>query len=544
MRPMTSVLESGLMVFARASNEFPRVSRLRLAAVSGGIVVSAGLFAASQEPIGLGIVSVLALVPWLASLHGMRPRRAAASGLAFGTLAGLLVAGWLAAGFSRLGASALHAGLGTLAVAAWGSGVPFALLGACASGSAWLRPEHRVLAVGAAAFGIDLARGAVPGGLPWTLLGHAAADVPGLAQLAVVGGVPLVSAVLVAVNTALAGCLTARSPGEQSGAWRALGLAGGGLTVVALLGLPLAARMRPVPAAGAAFSVLVMQPHLVPEERWSPLAQRTNLAILARETKKAVEKAEPSPDLVIWPENTLTQPVDGDPELAGDLVARVDGLGVPVVLGAVMAADPAQAGPPEIRTSALRVEPGRGITDVFDKTRAIPVVESAAVFPGFGLLDSLLGLAPGRSRVLEGRVERPLAGEPELAVALCFEMLFPGLVAERRGPDTGAIVNLGNDSWFLSPAPSSQQIAIARFRAIEQRAWVVRAVYGGASAVIDPLGRLVSALPFDSKGAMSATLVPGPPPGAGERLALVTLLLAGAALGRLLVQPVARRTSS
>jgi apolipoprotein N-acyltransferase len=58
-------------------------------------------------------------------------------------------------------------------------------------------------------------------------------------------------------------------------------------------------------------------------------------------------------------------------------------------------------------------------------------------------------------------------------------------------------VNISNDGWFDGTEEHEQHLAICRFRAVEARRSIVRAVNMGISAVIDGDGRVV-ALPGDS----------------------------------------------
>ena len=52
-------------------------------------------------------------------------------------------------------------------------------------------------------------------------------------------------------------------------------------------------------------------------------------------------------------------------------------------------------------------------------------------------------------------------------------------------------VNISNDGWFDGTEEHDQHLAICRFRAIETRRSVVRAVNMGISAIIDPDGNVL-----------------------------------------------------
>ena len=64
-------------------------------------------------------------------------------------------------------------------------------------------------------------------------------------------------------------------------------------------------------------------------------------------------------------------------------------------------------------------------------------------------------------------------------------------------PGVDFFVNISNDGWFDGTAEHEQHLAICRFRAVETRRSVVRAVNMGVSAIIDPDGRVV-ALPGET----------------------------------------------
>ena len=58
-------------------------------------------------------------------------------------------------------------------------------------------------------------------------------------------------------------------------------------------------------------------------------------------------------------------------------------------------------------------------------------------------------------------------------------------------------VNISNDGWFDGTEEHEEHLAICRFRAIEARRSIVRAVNMGISAAIDPDGRVI-ALPDET----------------------------------------------
>jgi apolipoprotein N-acyltransferase len=109
--------------------------------------------------------------------------------------------------------------------------------------------------------------------------------------------------------------------------------------------------------------------------------------------------------------------------------------------------------------------------------------------------------------------------------ALCYEVLFPQIVAARRSPDSLAILNLADDSWVRGETATRQLADFAAFRAIEQRVTLIRVAHGGLSAVVDPFGRTLLELPLDQWAHARVSVRASPPPTGSEKAALIALPL-------------------
>jgi apolipoprotein N-acyltransferase len=88
---------------------------------------------------------------------------------------------------------------------------------------------------------------------------------------------------------------------------------------------------------------------------------------------------------------------------------------------------------------------------------------------------------------------------------ICYEAIFPGS-AVPNGERPGWLINLTNDGWFGISTGPYQHFQQARVLAIAEGLPLVRAANTGISAVVDPLGRVINALPLGAEGVLDAKL--------------------------------------
>jgi len=189
----------------------------------------------------------------------------------------------------------------------------------------------------------------------------------------------------------------------------------------------------------------------------------------------------------------------------------------------------AGAGMPSLRDDELRCnsallldldEKGQlRLRDRYDKMHLVPFSEYVPFRKGWPALHRLLRrfvpevmpqLDPGTNRVRFELAKRGGQGYWRFAVPICYEGVF-ARVCRRLAVQDGQkridlLINLSNDGWFIyqgrkyifagdeithASTELDQHLAQYRFRAVENRVPVVRAVNTGISAHVDSNGRLV-----------------------------------------------------
>jgi apolipoprotein N-acyltransferase len=103
--------------------------------------------------------------------------------------------------------------------------------------------------------------------------------------------------------------------------------------------------------------------------------------------------------------------------------------------------------------------------------------------------------------------QRPidLLGE-SIAVTICYEDVF-GAEQLHSFPEATLLVNVSNDAWFGDSLAPHQHLQIARMRSAEVRRSQLRATNTGITAIIDPFGAVVTALPQFEPGVLRGSVV-------------------------------------
>lgn len=466
-----------------------RVSRflgwpLGLAILSGGLLTLAFPGTGDQGWLAFG-----ALVPLLVAVKGVTWRHAAIIGGIGGLTFWLITLSWVVPTMVRYGglpwplASVILLGLaGYLALysAAF-----------CAFLSQYQVRSGALYVVMAASLwvALEFLRTFLFTGFPWNLLGYSQYRSQTVNQIAAVTGVYGVSFVVMAVNAALARAILAW------GTWRRLFPALGTAGLIVLITVGYSRLGRPSKADAPSIPVVLVQGNISQDVKWDPSWQDTTLGIYRDLTRAAVRNQS---RLVVWPETAIPFFFRDDPRGA-EVEALAHRAGSHLLVGA----PDRRAG--QLRNTAFLLGPGGQTLGRYDKRHLVPFGEYVPLKEFLSFADALAGGAigdftPGQAATV---FSAPFG---RFGVVICYEAIFPGEVREFFLGGADFLVNITNDAWFGRSAAPRQHLAMAVFRAIENRAYLIRAANTGISAIVAPDGEIVRATELYTPAIVAGTI--------------------------------------
>jgi apolipoprotein N-acyltransferase len=490
-----------------------RVGRLGLSALG------AVLLALSVPTMGAWPLMWIALVPQLLVAVGSRtPKRAFLYGWLTGTLANTAAFSWMDGLLERFGhMSRLEAWPIMLLLTAY-QGLEFALL---SWGVVRLRARtggRLPLAVVAPLVMVTIEL-TMPQIFPY-YLAISQAFVPLVIQIADVTGPIGVSALMVATAGALCDAwLRLRARGEGAPPFRAAlrPLAVVAAFVVADLAYG-ALRLHQVDAVRAAAPKVktgLVQANVGILEKWDPLEFAQ---LLATHQRLSADLTRAGAELVVWPESSypyaLPRPFEREwPE--GNPRRVREGFDTPLLFGALTVARQPPRTPADkypYNTALMMDRDGR-VTGTYDKVFLMMFGEYIPFYDSIPWFTELVPEASNFSRGSEPASFPLRVGgrDYKLGPLICYEDILPSYTRRVARLAPNAFVNITNDAWFGRTSEPYQHLALAVFRAVENRLEMVRAVNTGVSAHIDAAGRVLartdSVDPGETPTAPPATLL-------------------------------------
>lgn len=247
--------------------------------------------------------------------------------------------------------------------------------------------------------------------------------------------------------------------------------------------------------------VRVVQPNIAQEDKWNGNMAVPNLQKLVWNSSSDFLPGKRY--AIIWPETAITDYIAADPNASDFIRSEIfppgrNGYLFSGVLRHATAAD----GKPAYFNSLVAYDRELQPAATYDKSHLVPfgeyipfqrfiplrpVVQFSGFTPGDGVKTAFTGSFPGFSALI------------------CYEVIFPGRVA-KKAPAPEWIINATNDGWYGDSPGPYQHLAKAIFRAVEEGVPLVRSANTGISAIINPHGRVLGRIGYNTAGYIDAPL--------------------------------------
>lgn len=327
---------------------------------------------------------------------------------------------------------------------------------------------------------------------PW-YFGAAMHNTPIMMQTADLGGVIMVSVVVIAVNVAIAELgqkvVFSAKPDRRT-------LIGGALTLVFALGYGgfRLSNVESVMDASEPLKIGMVQGN---RELKNKLKRpRAKVHPLQIHLKHSRDMANQGADLVVWSEAAARASFDVSnyETEASKRIGKL--LKTPTIIGVVLR-EPLDRPNGKGRraryfNSALMVDDKGAITGRYDKYFLLMFGE---YLPFGDDLPFLYEWSPNSGAFSKGTTRKPLTmvGDHQISVMICYEDIIPSYVTELvDAGEPELFVNMTNDAWFGATIEPWQHLALAKFRSVEHRKYMARVTNTGMTAMIDPLGRVTA----------------------------------------------------
>ncbi|MGF1573253.1 MAG: apolipoprotein N-acyltransferase [Sumerlaeia bacterium] len=378
-----------------------------------------------------------------------------------------------------------------------------------------------------------------PLGAPYAQAGHPLIEAYGIRQWAAVGGVLLLTCIVMLFNLSVA-CLWdryRRNSWNRTATFKAI-IAASALGFFFAVGAYFRTQLNAQLLNAPTLNVAILQTNISQELKFASYtetdpATRENLQkqLLDRvfEMLTELESIDPKPDLILTPESCFTiDDFDRNFPILLELQLSANRLGAPILVGSTdLTFRKADGSLTDIMEEAQILTSSEGF-QYYDyevsnalflfKPQQVPNTPKAAdytkihlmpfgetvpffnIIPGFVENVVQVGMMlPGDKSQDALSIELRNKQVVKLGATICFEDMFPGLYFKYNREGANLLVNSTNNAWFDPGWGAEYHFAYSRFRAIEFQTSAVRATNTGISAVTLPTGNVMKRLPREQQ---------------------------------------------
>jgi len=472
--------------------------RLHLAAAATGVIIAACFLRFWLFPFAW-----IAFVPLLWALHqATTTRQAAFLGLVAGLSTNVPAFYWLVytmrafGGFPYPVAALFYVCLSAFTAAQF---VVFAV--------AWRRTGPGFLGLSAPLIWVTL-EFLYPNLFPWRMA-HSQMHVPLLLQVGDLTGPYALSFALVWVASSVALLIADRVPPRVAWARQSRPLLGATAMTGAILayGVVRLPQIERIMADAPAARVALVQGNVSIKEKDNIKYFDVNL----EKYRQLSATVQDQVDLLVWPETVNQHWVSTEATMLEAANNPFHNLRTNLIFGGLAYRLPAPPAPQEAEefNSAFLMAQGGRLVGRYDKRILLPFGE---YIPGGSYVPAVYDLSPGTGHFTAGRAVRIFDVDGTMVRAkvgqlICFEDIVSDMPRHTTQAGAEILATILNDAWYGDTAAPYQHQALALWRTVENRRYLLRGSNSGVTSIIDAAGRVVA-----QAGLFTAEVVSGAVP--------------------------------
>ncbi len=236
----------------------------------------------------------------------------------------------------------------------------------------------------------------------------------------------------------------------------------------------------------------IVQTRVAQEDKWLPENIRYNLNFIIDHSKEV-----DNTDIIITPESSLTFDIIRNSYYREIFFDKINDVDTDIIIGSQSIIDNVQ----EKYNSSFLITADNNIEQRYNKNELVPFGERIP-------LNNLVNLITGMNMRSLASGDQYTIFETDFAswlIVICSEILNPEYVRNRVN-EAEFIVTQSNEAWFGITNLQEQMWTAARFRAVENRKSVVKAGNYAYSGVINPDGKIEMIKGVENKGSFVSSL--------------------------------------
>jgi len=327
---------------------------------------------------------------------------------------------------------------------------------------------------------------------PWFNLGYSLADYLPFIQPVDIGGLPLLSLLILIVNVLLFGL--------KRNFKRNIIIISVIIIVWSAYGI---FRLKTIELIKTNFNASIVQVSIPQDEKWEEIYRDSTLKLYEEYSYKA---AAENTDLIIWPESSTPVYLLRQMEYRKWILDLSDKLKTDIFTGfphyKYIGED--YHNRYKFYNAATLIGKNRDVHIPYYKNILVPFGERIPFLKYFPFLWEVhLGQANWE---YGEKLEYYTVNGYKFSPLICFEIAFPALTTEMARNDVDFIVNITNDAWFKRSAGTYQHASMTKFRAVETRKQIYRAANTGYSLIVSPTGEILKQTELFEKDVINSQL--------------------------------------